>query len=300
MQVTQAQSPENLLSPGLLTALLFLHPPFPSKQDKEHTFLRQCCSQGTIVIHHFPPEKCKYVLADSGVIYYPGLRYWFEQDRLPAKHYLLVPLGGSSGWAELGLEAMPGAKAGTLASEKALGLCHQGSTSLGAAEVAATLEVGSWRLSMLRRLEPGSMGCPDSGHWGWGGNWPASLVLTEEAHGGGLWLVVSLDPGDHHLPGWMFVSLDQLCSFPECTPVLPIELTLWNPRGPRTAPLPPVCHLQYQEADSFPGGAGKGSKSSTLSPLLHLPGPWQPEPCHLCAEGTGGQGVLNFSLALML
>ena len=105
-----------------LTALLLLHPPFPLKQDKEHTFLRQSCSQGTIVIHHFPPEKCKYVLADSGVIYYPRLRYGFEQERLAVgQAYLRDPLGGFAGWAELGLEVMPGANAGALAAENGPG-----------------------------------------------------------------------------------------------------------------------------------------------------------------------------------
>ena len=121
MQVTQHRALGTCCRQGSLTALLLLHPPFPSKQDKGHTFLRQSCSQGTIVIHHFLPERCKYVLADSGVIYYPRLRYRFEQERLPAKHYLRVPLGGSAGWAQLGLEAMPRAKAGTLAAENGPG-----------------------------------------------------------------------------------------------------------------------------------------------------------------------------------
>ena len=117
-----AQSKGTCCHQGSLTALLLLHPPFPLKQDKEHTFLRQSCSQGTIVIHHFPPEKCKYVLADSGVIYYPRLRYGFEQERLAAgQAYLRDPLGGFAGWAELGLEVMPGANAGALAAENGPG-----------------------------------------------------------------------------------------------------------------------------------------------------------------------------------
>lgn len=103
MQVTQHRALGTCCHQGSLTALLLLHPPFPLKQDKEHTFLRQSCSQGTIVIHHFPPEKCKYVLADSGVIYYPRLRYGFEQERLLAKLICGIPwealLGGQSwGW----------------------------------------------------------------------------------------------------------------------------------------------------------------------------------------------------------
>lgn len=130
MQVMQHRALGTCCRQGSLTALLLLHPPFPSKQDKEHTFLRQSCSQGTVVIHHFLPERCKYVLADCGVIYYPRLRYGFDRERLPSiicGFPWEALLGGQSwGWRQC-----PGQRQELLQLRMALGLCHQGCTLLG-------------------------------------------------------------------------------------------------------------------------------------------------------------------------
>ena len=91
---------------GYLSALFTLgppHPALPSRQEKEHKFLRQRGSQGTAAIHHAPPKKCKYAPADSGIIYYPRLPHGLERARLLAKPYPWfpweAPLGGQSrGW----------------------------------------------------------------------------------------------------------------------------------------------------------------------------------------------------------
>lgn len=45
---------------------------------------------------------------------------------------------------------------------------------------------------------------------------------------------------------WLNVSLDQLCLLPECTPVLPKELTLWNPRCPPAPPQSAICEVKRQ------------------------------------------------------
>ena len=83
----------------------------------------------------------------------------------------------------------------------ALGLCHQGCTSLGCSRDGC--HPGSRFLEVVHVEKAGAWFHVMSRLWslGWGGNQPASLVLTDEARGGGLWWVVSLDPGDHHLPG---------------------------------------------------------------------------------------------------
>ena len=86
------------------------------------------------------------MLANSGVIYYQRLQYGFEQERLLAKHYSPLPLGGFAGWADLVLEARPRAKAGALAAENgggSLPLRLHVVTCQAGAEAAATLEAGS-------------------------------------------------------------------------------------------------------------------------------------------------------------
>lgn len=55
-----------------------------------------------MAIHHSLLGKCKYAPVDSGTIYCRRLHCGFEQERLLAKHYSPVPLGGYAGWAELG------------------------------------------------------------------------------------------------------------------------------------------------------------------------------------------------------
>lgn len=99
------------------------HPALPSRQEKEHTFLRQRCSQGSVSIHHAPPEKCKYAPADSGIIYYPRLPHGLERARLPAKPYPRFPWeAGLGGQSRGGREAE--GEAGALAA--GLGLCRRG------------------------------------------------------------------------------------------------------------------------------------------------------------------------------
>ena len=81
----------------------------------------------------------------------PSIICWFPREAL---------LGGQSwGWRQC-----PGQRQELLQLRRPWVFAIKALHLWGTAEVAATLEVGSWRLSMLRRLEPGSMGCPDSGH----------------------------------------------------------------------------------------------------------------------------------------
>lgn len=114
---------------GSLMALLALglpHPASPSRQEKEHKFLRQCCSQGTIAIHHSPPEKCKYALADSGIIYYPRPQRGCEQARLLAKPCSRFPWEARLGGQSWGVGGRREAEAGAPAAENRAGPRHRG------------------------------------------------------------------------------------------------------------------------------------------------------------------------------
>lgn len=90
-----------------------------------------------------------------------------------------VPLGGFAGWADLGLEARPRAKAGALAAENggaSLPPRLRVVTCQGGAEAAAALEAGSWRWSMFCGLEPGSTRCPDT--WSLRVGWEQTSVIA--------------------------------------------------------------------------------------------------------------------------
>lgn len=70
---------------------------------------------------------------------------------------------------------------------------------------------------------------------------------------------VSVEP-KRPLLTWLNVSLNQLCLLPGCTVGEALrDLTLWGPRCPPTRTI--VCHLPCLEADSLPGGTGKGSQA---------------------------------------
>lgn len=155
-----------------------------------------------MAIHHSPPEECKYVLADSRVIYYPRLRRGLEQARLLARHYSPVPLGGSAGWAELGWKGGRGQRQALL--------------QLRTGSVFATKAVPRQRVGVEQRLPPpwnqglGGRPCLEEGrlvprHAGHLVIWGCELITFVGAAAGGWQIVlVSLEPKRTLLPGRMF------------------------------------------------------------------------------------------------
>lgn len=85
-----------------------------------------------------------------------------------------VPLGGSAGWAELGRGCSTGGGEGrgrSCAAENRAGPLPQGctpSTCRAGVEAAATLEPGSWSLSMFGGLTLAPRGAQTHGYFGVG------------------------------------------------------------------------------------------------------------------------------------
>lgn len=112
----------------------------------------------------FPAGKCKYVLADGGIIYCHKLGSGCGQEWPLAKHYSLAPLGGWAVWAELGWKGGKG-QGQEFAAENWAGALHIVTMS-GWNGGATTLAQDSWGRSMLREGQIGFPGDPETCHFG--------------------------------------------------------------------------------------------------------------------------------------
>lgn len=164
----------------LSSFLPFDHSHFPIRltSGQELRLQRQRCSQGIITIHHqFLLGKCKYVLANGGIIYCHKLGWGLGQEWTLAKHYSLAPLGGWAVWAELGWKGGKGQRQ-EFAAENWAGALHVVTVS-GWNGGATTLDPDSWRISMLRAVKIGS---PEE---------PRHLVTLESGRDSSILLVFS-------------------------------------------------------------------------------------------------------------